>query len=128
MRGLTRRRPTPALVISLIALIVALGGTGYAALKVPNNSVGSKQIKKGAITTSKLANSAVTESKVKSEQLAVANAQSATHAHLADTATQASHAGTADSAATVNGQHIAYAHVVYLNHAPTIDTSQSTSG
>jgi hypothetical protein len=31
------RTPSPALVISLIALFVALGGTSYAAIKLPRN-------------------------------------------------------------------------------------------
>src|SRR4051812_40561255 len=33
-----------------------MGGTGYAALKLPKNSVGSKQVKKNAITGSKVKN------------------------------------------------------------------------
>src|SRR4051794_6950631 len=33
-----------------------MGGTGYAALKLPKNSVGSKQIKKNAVTGSKVKN------------------------------------------------------------------------
>ncbi len=39
-----RRRPTPAMVVSLIALFVALGGTGYAAA-----TIGSAQIKNNSI-------------------------------------------------------------------------------
>jgi hypothetical protein len=54
MRRLFTRRPSPALVISLIALFVALGGTGYAALKLPKNSVGSRQIKTGAVGSSEV--------------------------------------------------------------------------
>ena len=50
------RRPSPALVIACIALFVAMGGTGYAALKLPKNSVGSKQIKPGAVSSSKVKN------------------------------------------------------------------------
>src|SRR3982751_298680 len=50
------RRPTPSLVISILALFVAMGGTGYAALKLPKNSVGSKQIKKNAVTGTKVKN------------------------------------------------------------------------
>jgi hypothetical protein len=45
---------TSAHVIALLALFVAMGGTGYAALKLPKNSVGSKQIKKNAISGSKV--------------------------------------------------------------------------
>jgi hypothetical protein len=36
-------------VISMCALFVALGGVSYAALKIPRNSVGSKQIKANAV-------------------------------------------------------------------------------
>jgi hypothetical protein len=49
MRFITHRRPTPATVIACIALAVALSGTSYAALVLPANSVGSKQIKNGSI-------------------------------------------------------------------------------
>ena len=47
-------RPSPAMTVALVALFVAMGGTGYAALKLPKNSVGSKQIKKNAVTSSKV--------------------------------------------------------------------------
>jgi hypothetical protein len=53
--------PSPALVISLIALFVALGGTSYAAItSLPANSVGTKQLKNGAVTKAKLNASALT--------------------------------------------------------------------
>jgi hypothetical protein len=48
------RAPSPALVISLIALFVALGGTTYAATNLPKNSVGTKQLKNGAVTKTKI--------------------------------------------------------------------------
>ena len=41
--------------IGLLALFIALGGTSYAAAKLPRNSVGSPQIKSGAVTETKLA-------------------------------------------------------------------------
>jgi hypothetical protein len=63
------RRPSPALVISLISLMVALGGVGYAAVKLPKNSVGTKQVKKNAITTAKIKKDAVTGAKVKAGSL-----------------------------------------------------------
>lgn len=49
------RRPSPAFVISLLALFVALGGTTYAATSLPRNSVGTAQIKSGAVTKTKIA-------------------------------------------------------------------------
>ena len=51
------RRPSPALVISCIALLLALGGTGYATvLQVPKNSVGTAQLKNSAVTSTKVKN------------------------------------------------------------------------
>lgn len=53
---MNRFHPSPALVISLIALFVAVGGTSYAAINaLPKNSVGTKQLKNGAVTAGKLA-------------------------------------------------------------------------
>jgi hypothetical protein len=51
-----RNHITSAHVIAMLALFVAMGGTGYAALKLPKNSVGSKQIKKNAVTSTKVKN------------------------------------------------------------------------
>jgi hypothetical protein len=47
---------TFANVLAVMALFIALGGTGYAALTLPKNSVGNKQIKKNAVTSSKVKN------------------------------------------------------------------------
>jgi hypothetical protein len=59
MRRIVRGRPSPALVVSIVALFVALGGTGYAAFGLPKDSVGSRQLKAGAVTPSKVANSTI---------------------------------------------------------------------
>lgn len=61
-----KRRPrlSYANVTSTLALMVALGGTSYAAIHLPKNSVGSKQIKNGAVRSSDLGKNAVTNSKV----------------------------------------------------------------
>lgn len=50
---------TPSLVVSSIALIVALGGTTYAITALPANSVGTKQIRAEAVTGKKIAKGAV---------------------------------------------------------------------
>lgn len=49
-----RTKITPSLVISVLALSIALGGTSYAISKLPANSVGSKQIKKSAVNSAKV--------------------------------------------------------------------------
>jgi hypothetical protein len=41
--------------MSTIAVFIVLGGGAYAATKLPKNSVGTKQIKNGAVTKAKLA-------------------------------------------------------------------------
>jgi hypothetical protein len=76
MLGRKLRLPSPALAISLLALFVALGGTGYAALKLPKNSVGSKQLRKGAVKSSDIGANAVTGSKVKSRSLSASDYKS----------------------------------------------------
>jgi hypothetical protein len=53
------RRPSPSLVISIVALFVALGGTSYAALTLPRDSVGSRQIKTGAVGGSEVRDGAL---------------------------------------------------------------------
>ena len=56
-------------VTSLLALFVALGGTGYAAITLPRNSVGAKQIRSGAVGTSELRGGAVRSSDVRDRSL-----------------------------------------------------------
>jgi hypothetical protein len=48
------------MVVACIALIVALGGTGYAAITLPRNSVGTKQLRPNAVTSGKVRNGSLT--------------------------------------------------------------------
>ena len=62
------RRPTAALVISLISLFVSIGGIGYAAAKIgtgdlANEAVTAKKLAKNAVTTKKIKDDAVTGAK-----------------------------------------------------------------
>jgi hypothetical protein len=56
------KRPSPAMIVAIVALICALTGTAYAALG--KNSVGSRQLKAKSVTTGKIANNAVNAAKV----------------------------------------------------------------
>lgn len=81
------RRPrgnlTYANVVSTLCLFLILGGGAYAATKLPANSVGTKQIKNGAVTGAKI------------DLASLGTVPSATHAGSAD---NANHANSADSA------------------------------
>jgi hypothetical protein len=52
------------MAVSLVALFMSLGGVGYAATQLPNNSVGPAQLKNNAVTNSKIKDSAVTFKKI----------------------------------------------------------------
>jgi hypothetical protein len=63
------RKISPATVIAMIALAVALGGTSYAAVVLPKNSVGTKQLKKNAVTSAKVKNRSLLKVDFKAGQL-----------------------------------------------------------
>jgi hypothetical protein len=61
------------MIVAWIALMVSLGGTSYAAIVLPVNSVGTKHLKDRAVTNPKIASDAVTAAKVKNGSLVVAD-------------------------------------------------------
>ncbi|MDX6590704.1 MAG: hypothetical protein QOI84_1978 [Solirubrobacterales bacterium] len=63
MKSKLRAKLTYSNAVASLALFIALGGAAVAA-GVPNNSVGTKQLKKGAVTKAKLHRSAVTSAKL----------------------------------------------------------------
>jgi len=58
---IANRRPSPAIVVSVIALFVALGGTLYAAVTklLPKNSVGSSQVINGSLQKADISKKAI---------------------------------------------------------------------
>ena len=64
LKSLMSRRPSAAIVISSAALFMSLGGVGYAAISIPNNSVGAAQLRNNAVTNSKINNGAVSFKKI----------------------------------------------------------------
>jgi hypothetical protein len=91
-----RIRLTYANIMSTIAVFLLLGGgAALAAGKLGPNSVGTKQIKNSAVTEAKIANGAVSGSKINLSSLGTvpnathsASADSAGHAETATNATQ----------------------------------------
>ena len=51
--------PSPSMVVALVALFVALGGSAFAV-----SQVGTKQLKNAAVTTAKIRNGAVNNAKL----------------------------------------------------------------
>jgi hypothetical protein len=54
MRRITSYRPSPAMVVAFIALLLALGSGAYAQLRIPRNSVGTAQLRANAVTSPKV--------------------------------------------------------------------------
>lgn len=70
MHRLIRHRPSPAMVVACLALLVALTGTSVAAVQaIAPNSVGTAQLRTGAVTNPKLKANAVTGAKVANRSL-----------------------------------------------------------
>ncbi len=105
------RVPGPSMIVAMIALVVSLGGVGYAATQLPKNSVGRTQLRPAAVTNSELARDAVTGAKVKDRSLSPDDFNSkglgkVPTAVLADRATAAATADRAKVADALAGQHV----------------------
>jgi hypothetical protein len=64
MIAAVRNRLTYSNVIGTMALFIALGGVAVAATHLPRNSVGTRQLKRGAVTSAKLAKKSVINGKL----------------------------------------------------------------
>jgi hypothetical protein len=69
MRALRSRLPGHSTVAAYLALFTALGGVSYAAVNLPNNSVGPGEIKKNAVKAQEIAKNAVRTNEVKNFSL-----------------------------------------------------------
>ena len=122
MSRLWKYRPSPAMIVAMFALFVAMGGTGYAVSQLPKGSVGSAQIRKnavrakhiraGSITTAKLAKSTLSALRAPAPagvQGPVTTSGTATpdRVGFADKAAYADKAGYADKAAYADRSGIA---------------------
>jgi hypothetical protein len=92
------RRPSPALVISVIALFVALGGTGYAA-----SQISGKSLKNSSVAGKKLKNQTITGAKVKHDSLTGTEIQESTLGTV-PSASSATSAANASNAASLGGR------------------------
>ncbi|HEY3021432.1 MAG TPA: collagen-like protein, partial [Solirubrobacteraceae bacterium] len=107
------RRLSYANVMATLAVFVALGGSSYAALKLPRNSVGAKQLRKNAVTGVKVKDSSLSAKDFAAGQLP-RGAQGPPGAQGAPGTTGATGAP---------GSALAYAHVAADG---TVDTANSS--
>lgn len=85
------RRPSASMVVALVALFAALGGTGYAAA-----TLNGKDIQKRSIPGNRIMNNALTGKQIKEHRLGPVRV--ARHALSAETAASATTAGSATTA------------------------------
>lgn len=79
-------RPSPAMVVAIVALVLAMVGTGYAAVNLPKKSVGTAQLKANAVTNAKIKNKTITGKKLNLKKLGtVPSATTAATAAIANT-------------------------------------------
>jgi hypothetical protein len=56
-------------VVATMALFIALGGTGYAAITLPRDSVGARELRRDAVGTSEIRKDAVTSSAIRDRSI-----------------------------------------------------------
>src|SRR4051794_29508527 len=56
-------------VIAYLALFIALGGTSYAAVRLPAHSVGTKQLRAGAVTATRIRTESITSDQIRDHTL-----------------------------------------------------------
>jgi hypothetical protein len=90
------RRPSASMIVALVALFAALGGTGYAAATFSGRDIQKRSIPANRIVSNALGGGQIDESRLGP----VPVAQQALTAQTAASATNAGHATSADSATT----------------------------
>jgi hypothetical protein len=113
MTRLLGRRPSPAMIVALLALFVALSGSSYAAVKIgardikrgavgtraiANNSVRSADIHNATVSGADVADNSLTNADIDNTNLSAQTAESANTATRATTATSANTATNATNA------------------------------
>ena len=69
MDRIKRFRPSPAMIVAIVALVLSLGGTSYAAVILPANSVGAKQLKANAVVSAKVKDGSLTSADISAASL-----------------------------------------------------------
>lgn len=125
------RRPSPSTAIAFVALLVALGGSSYAAVTLPAKSVGAKQLKAKAVGRAQMKANAVDGTKVADNSLtgddiAEASLGKVPGAAAADRAASADRAAAADHATAATGLD-ALAYKTMTGAVPPAPSAQGTA-
>jgi hypothetical protein len=105
MRFLRLRRPSPALAIAVLALVVALGGSAYAVRQINGATIRIRSIPANRIANNALTGTQINEARLGrvNEARNATNSKFALRASAADSAANALNAGSARSADTLAG-------------------------
>lgn len=107
-----RRLPSPALLISCLALFVALGGTVLAATKIDGRTIKVKSLPGNRVKVGSLPGNRVAPGSLKGDRIDARTLAQVPSADHADSATEARHAQTAiaadhaTDASTINGRAV----------------------
>ena len=118
MRGMLRHRPSPAMVVALIALFVAMGGVSYGVAtgtidsrEIKNNSVRSRDLRNHSVTGKDIRQNSLGGAEIKESSLGQVpsaarsgSATSATNAKSASNATNATNATNAGNATNLGNK------------------------
>lgn len=120
-----RSRPSAAMLVAIVALVVAASGTAVAATSLVS---GDSLIKKNSLSGNRLRNRSVAGSKIKLSSLGtVPNAKHASTADSATNATNATNATTAGAAAISKVTYVANTVPVNTTAGPTTGISATAS-
>jgi hypothetical protein len=105
MRFLRLRRPSPALAIAVLALVVALGGSAYAVRQINGATIRIRSIPGNRIANNALTGTQINEARLGrvNEARNATNSKFALRASAADSAANALNSGSARSADTLAG-------------------------
>jgi hypothetical protein len=105
-------RPSASMIVALVALFVAMGGTTYAVKRLPAKSVGATQLKRNAVRTANIKARNVTRSRIAKGAIdgSLVASNSLTGSDIREsslgTVRSATSAATAGDAATVGGRTV----------------------
>ena len=82
MRHPRHRSPSPAMVVALLALFIALGGTSYAAATLARNSVGPAQLRSNSVGASEIRRNAVASTEIRDRSINLRDISTSTRTAL----------------------------------------------